>query len=76
MAEKCWKYNPKTKEHDIRGTWVDTLKLYATNDWIPKYKRDNALKIADSLTEEEAEKMCNEFEEAIKIAVGTWRMYQ
>lgn len=71
-----FKFNPQTKEYDTPCTWVESLKATAKNSWIPRWRKEEILKIADTLTEEEAKRMCEELDKEIQRSIEEWRMYQ
>ncbi|SMB97980.1 hypothetical protein SAMN00808754_2056 [Thermanaeromonas toyohensis ToBE] len=60
----------------IACTWVESLKATAENGWIPWWRREEVLKVADGLTEEEAKKLCKELDREIRRNIAEWRMYQ
>lgn len=70
------KFNPQTGEYDIPCTWVESLKATAENSWIPRWRKEEVLKIADALTEEEAKRMCKKLDKEIQGSIEEWRMYQ
>jgi hypothetical protein len=74
---RYFKFNAKTGEYDIPCSWRESLKLKARNTWIPYWKRKETLDIADTLTEEEAERLCKELDKEIQRSIEEWRtLYQ
>lgn len=70
------KFNPQTGEYDVPCTWAESLKATARNAWIPWWRKEEVLKAADALTEEEAKRMYEELDKEIQRSIEEWRMYQ